>query len=220
MILDYEKSIEEDYDELDLSDYEDPDYVYDEELGEQFYADIKAVLDEIIDESDILKEDFTSARNMRSHFNSHCLGHDDTKRSRRSNVYYDFTDNSQYCEYERKVTNMINNTLNSVGSLYDYDLIMDYLRNLFQGNFVIRFCNSCDLKNSNGVISLSLIAFSSDVTTNYNGGNTIDVCIKTGNGKTITLYPVDANYLQNKFNSILRTYSDCTDIPHFDFNND
>lgn len=220
MILDYENTLEEDYDELDLDDYEDPDYEYDEELGEQFYADIKAVLDEIIDESDILKEDFTSARNMRNHFNSHCLGHDISKHSRRSNVYYDFKDNSQYCEYESKVTDLINSTLNSVGSLYDYDLVMDCLRDLFQGNFTLHFCNSCGLRNSSGMISLSLIAFSSDVTTNYSGGNTIDICVKTGNGKTITLYPVDAHYLQNKFNSILRTYSDCTEIPHFDFNND
>ena len=182
MILDYENSLEEDYDELDLDDYEDPDYEYDEELGEQFYADIK--------------------------------------HSRRSNVYYDFKDNSQYCEYESKVTDLINSTLNSVGSLYDYDLVMDCLRDLFQGNFTLHFCNSCGLRNSSGMISLSLIAFSSDVTTNYSGGNTIDICVKTGNGKTITLYPVDAHYLQNKFNSILRTYSDCTEIPHFDFNND
>lgn len=220
MILDFEKELIEDYENEDWSDYEDPDYEYDEELGNRFCADIRAVLDEIINESDILEEDFTSSRSMRSHFNSHCLGHDRTKHSRRSNVYYDFTDNSQYCDYERKVTNLINNTLNSIGSLYDYDLIMTYLRKLFQGNFTIRFCNSCGLRNSNGIVSLSLNAFSSDVTKNYNGGNTIDICIKTGNGKTITLYPVDANYLQTKFNSILRTYSNRTNISYFDFNND
>lgn len=213
---------EEDYEdyEEDWSDYEDPEYEYDEELSEMFYADIKAVLDEIINDSDILEEDFTSSRSMRNHFNSHCLGHDDTKRSRRSNVYYDFTDNSQYCEYERKVTDLINNSVNSVGTLYDYDLIIGYLRDLFRGNFVLKFCNGCGLRNSHGAINMSLIAFSSDVTTNYSSGNTIDICIKTGNGKTITLYPVDANYLQRKFNSIIRTYSTNTDIPYFDFNND
>ena len=210
---------EEDYEE-DWSDYEDPEYEYDEELSERFYADIKAVLDEIINDSDILEEDFTSSRSMRSHFNSHCLGHDDTKRSRRSNVYYDFTDNSQYCEYERKVTDLINNSVNSVGTLYDYDLIIGYLHDLFRGNFVLKFCNGCGLRNSHGAINMSLIAFSSDVTTNYSSGNTIDICIKTGNGKTITLYPVDANYLQRKFNNTIRTYSTNTDIPYFDFNND
>lgn len=64
MILDYDESIEEDYDELDLCDYEDPDYEYNEELGKQFEREIKAILDDLIAE-DTLTEDFTSGTSLR-----------------------------------------------------------------------------------------------------------------------------------------------------------
>ena len=80
-------------------------------------------------------------------------------------------------------------------------MVLSYLKKLFQGGIVLKFCNSCGLENDDGPINMSLIAFSSNVTKNYNGGNTIDICIKSTRDKTITLYPVDAHLLQNKFNN-------------------
>ena len=206
-------------DDFDYDDYEDPDYDFDEEVGKEFEKEIYSVLNDLINNSCNLDEDFTSKGNSNIHYKKHCLGKDKNKTSTRTNVYYDFNDRSKYCDYEKEVSHRINKSRNEVSSLQDYSLVMKYIRKLFEGNFVIKFCNSCGLKNSNGTINMSLLSFSRDVTTNYKKANTIDICIKTESGRTITLYPVDANYLQNKFNNIIKRFSEY-EVDDFEFNND
>ena len=78
---------------------------------------------------------------------------------------------------------------------------------MFEGNCSILFGNSCGLYNQSGQTRLGLYAFSSDVTRNYLGGNTVDICIMSGTGRTITLYSVDSYLLENKFNNIVKKYS-------------
>ena len=206
-------------DDFDYDDYEDPDYNFNEEIGKDFEKELSIILNDFIRESDNLGENFTSNGNSNIHYKKHCLGKDRNKVSTRTNVYYDFNDRSKYCEYEKEVSHRINESRNEVASLQDYSLIMKYIRKLFEGDFVINFCNSCGLKNSEGVINMSLLSFSSDVTTNYSKANTIDICIRTGTRRTITLYPVDANYLQNKFNNIIKKFSPY-EVDDFEFNND
>lgn len=191
-------------DDIDIDDYSD-DSDYDETVAHEFEKAIRNLLYDILSNTEDLNEQFTSDGNMNKHYLKHCIGNDRNKISTRHNVFYDFNDRSKYCQYEKSITDKINNSSNNVGSLYDYETIMKYIRKLFEGDFVIRLCNSCGL-NNNGVINMSFISFSSHVTRNYSGGNTIDICVKNALGKTITLYPVDSSYLQNKFNNIIRTF--------------
>lgn len=218
MILDYENPLEEDYDELDLDDYEDPDYEYDEELGKQFECEIKAILDDLIAE-DTLTEDFTSGTSLRHHFNKHCIGSSGRRRSTTTNVLYDFERCIDFGNYERDISNKIRTTLDEVTTLRDYELIVRYLRKLFEGNMIVKFTLDCGLHNSNGAVCMSIIAFSSDVTTNYSGGNTIDICIKTPQNRTITIYPIDAHRLQSRFNNLIRDFGQYEDRGLI-FNND
>lgn len=218
MILDYENPLEEDYDELDLDDYEDPDYEYDEELGKQFEREIKAILDDLIAE-DTLTEDFTSGTSLRQHFNKHCIGSSGRRRSTTTNVLYDFERCIDFGNYERDISNKIRTTLDEVTTLRDYELIVRYLRKLFEGNMIVKFTLDCGLHNSNGAVYMSIIAFSSDVTTNYSGGNTIDICIKTPQNRTITIYPIDAHRLQSRFNNLIRDFGQYEDRDLI-FNND
>lgn len=215
MILTYEDDFS---DADDWTDYSDNDS-YDDAIGKSFCADITDILNDLIDESDIIKEDFTSERNMRNHFEKHCLGHSRNKHSTRQNVYYAFNDNSKYCDYEKFISNRFADADVIFGSLYAYDDIIKALKKLFIGNYLIRFGTGCGLRSGGIPVSLSIYAFSSNVTENYQGGNTVDICIKNGGGKTITLYAVDANYLQNKFNNLIKKYCVYTDITDFEFNN-
>lgn len=193
----------EDEDDLDYDyDYED----FDEIVGEEFAKDILEILNDLIDMSDIMEEDFISTKCLSDHFRKHCLGKDIKRRSTRTNVYYDFKDNSQYREYEKHISEIVNKTDYTIGSLDQHDLIMKYFTKLFEGNVAVEFCNSCGLQNKNGKVSLSVIAYSSDVTTNYTNSNTIDVCIKGKGRRTITLYPIDAHELEKKLNRIFKKY--------------
>ncbi len=210
----------EDYDEYDDYDYNVEDEGYDEELGAEFARDMFNALYEFVDDPVSIYEEFTSPKNWRDHYKNHCLCALPKRKSKRTLVYYDFNDPSQYAEYEKKISEEINSTEYRIGTLYEYDTIIRYMQKLFEGDITVVFCNGCGLRNSNGLVNLSIHAFSSDVTKNYAAGNTVDICVKSGRNRTITLYPVDANYLQTKLNNIIKKYSDRLDIPEYMFNND
>lgn len=204
------KEDDEYLDDLDLlSDIDEEDYIdenYNEEIAKAFAKDMEKFLYSIIAQDEILEEEFVSPHALRMHFNKHCKGHSD-KKSTRGRILYDFTDNSQYVEYERNLSRKINETDYTIGSLWDYDTVIKYMRKLFEGNIVVWFTNGCDL-NNHGTISVAFNAFSSNVTRNYHGGNTIDICIKKGNKRTISLYAVDAQDVEKRLNSTIGRYSD------------
>jgi hypothetical protein len=192
---------------------------YDENIGRQFAKDIEDMLYDLIKHSDNVNEEFISNKDLKDHFKKHCIAKRTNVKSNRTNVFYDFKDISQYVEYDKKVSDMIEKTKYTIGYLYDYDKIYKYFRKLFEGNIAIQFCNSCGLKNKTSNITISVIAFSSNVTKNYKGGNTVDICVKDSRGKTITLFPVDVNYLQNKINNIIKKYSQVSDVDKYLFTN-
>ena len=191
MIKIYEEN-EEYLDNLDLlSDIDDEDWIdenYDEEIAKSFAKDMEKFLYSIIAQDEILEEEFVSPHALRTHFNKHCKGHSN-RTSTRGRILYDFTDNSQYSEYEKSLTNKMKTT--------DYKI----------GNVVVWFTNGCGLHNQ-GSISIAFNAYSSDVTRNYRGGNTVDVCIKSGNKKTITLFAIDAQDVERRLNNTISNYSD------------
>lgn len=198
---------------------------YDQTIADNFAEDMLYFLNYIISQSDDLHEQFVSNSDIYRHFKKHCIGKDSNKESGKGRILYDFTDKAQYVQYEKDITLKILRTPYLISSLYDYDDILKYMKKLFEGNIVVQFCNSCGL-NKDGIISLSLIAYSSAVTTNYNNpsknrikGNTIDVCIKNATGKTISLYAVDAHDVQKRLNNTLSNYSTYRG-DKFNFNND
>ena len=205
--------VEDDIFEEDWSDYDDP------EIGEQFMKELLPILNDLIHCDDSIIEKFTTNGNLVKHFNKHCIGKSTSKKSERHRVFYDFEKVGQYEKYEKLVSSKIDSSFDEITTLYDYDLVIEYLQKLFHGNMVVKFTKSCGLQN-NGKVSLSLIAFSSDVTTNYKSGNTVDICVKNDMKRTITLYPVDANYLQTKLNNVFKKFNVSDDIPEFKFNND
>lgn len=192
--------------------YEDYDIFEIPEITEeekQFAEELKAILQEYID-VDSLIEEFISDKGAEKHFYKHCLAHDrDNKKSKRTNVYYDFKDVSLYKEREKyidKIARQDEKNTYYIISLLQIKEINRAFRKLFEGEKCIVFSQGCDLRNERGLIKLVIHSFASNVTNNYKTGNTIDMMIQSQNGKTITLYPVDANYFENKINSILRRH--------------
>jgi len=203
--------------ELGDLDYEDENF--DNDIAEQFYNDILTVLNDIINTSDIVKENFISSKCTNDHYRKHCLYNVENRRSTTNRVYYDFTNKNQYIEYEKQISYLSSHTDYEITTLYDYDLIIRYIRKLFEGGITLNFTNSCGLRNNDGRINMTLHSFATNVTENYQKGNTIDICIKSTRDKTITLYPVDAHKLENKFNSIIRCYGNYIGN-NIKFNND
>ena len=185
---------------------------------------IKQFLEELIDKavSDNISEQFISNQCLIQHFRDHCLGKHTERKSTTTNVYYDFTGVNEYSQYENAVSKHVLDSPKVVASLYDIQLLSKYFRKLFEGNVSINFLLSCGLKNNVGDISIGLHSFATKYTDNYTKGNTIDLIVFTPNKKTISLYAVDAHYLQTKINNLLKTYYDSpnSEVPQYQFNND
>lgn len=178
----------------------------------QFEEDIRELFQEIIDsEVGPITEEFMTDRKATAHFESHCLGHSRKSRiSTRQNVYYDFKDVSLYKERERRIVDEAKSTgrknVYIFDRLIDRDAVNRALRKLFEGDKYITLTYSCGLVNEGGPVQLTVHSFASDATRNYLGGNTIDILIVGQMGRTFTMYPVDANYFENKFNNILKKH--------------
>lgn len=215
MLLEYDDIYDKE-DDMDFSDFDS----YEDEQSESFAQDMLTFLNDIIQQSSSMNEEFTSQNNLRVHFRKHCLGHSTDKHSTPGRVYYDFTDNSQYVSYEKKITDDIRNTDMIIDSLDDYDSIMKYMRNLFRGNCTVVFTKNCGLQDNKGHISVSFSSYATDVTSNYSGGNTINVCIKGKGNRTVSLYAVDVHKVQSRLNNIIKNNIKYGNAKSFQFNND
>mgnify|MGYP007135714113 CR=1 FL=1 len=195
--------------------FKDPEGInYDEgvtEQDEKFAAALFDLLQELVNTED-LNEAFANNYTLQNHFYKHCLGANSNKKSSRQNVYYDFKYVNQYKDYEDKIAEKINTEVSStynkgyINSLYDSDKVKKAVYNLFKGNSYVYFPPIVGLHNQFGGFALGLHAYATGVTTNYMC-NTIDLILITKSGKTLTLYPVDANYLENKLNNLIKNYS-------------
>ena len=90
---------------------------------------------------------------------------------------------------------------------FDIDEVNKAFRKTFEGDSYVTFGWSWGFASGNKAVQLNIHSFSSDVTTNYKDGNTIDILIRTSSPKTITLYPVDASKLKIKLEHIFKKYS-------------
>lgn len=209
------------WDELNniSNDQEDDDLDFDaSELREPteeeiaFAEDVYKVFQELINNEDQNSdEEFTSTSSLVNHFNKHCLGKNTNKKSNRQNVFYDFKHINQYKDREDKlnanIKKLSTSSKNIIGSLLDNEDVIKKFRVFFTGDKYLIFPPSCGFMKDNKYIILGLYAFSSNVTTNYESNNTIDLIIMSVPGKTVTMYPVDANYLENKLNNIIKNYN-------------
>lgn len=207
-----EISDEEELDDLDFDD-KDIETPTEEELA--FANEIKAVFQELIDsEERSIEENFRSRSRLVEHFNKHCLGLRTDRQSRGQRVFYDFRYINQYKDREDRliadVDFLRHSSKNLIPSLVEEDEVIKSFRNFFEGSKYLIIPAREGLKRDGKEINLVLHSFSSDVTTNYHAGNTVDLLIMDANIRTITLtmYPVDANYLENKLNNIINKY--CT----------
>lgn len=165
-----------------------------------------SIFQEIIDEEDRgIKEQFTSEPNAVQHFNRHCLR--PNRSSRRSSVYYDFTKLSDYLSHEDKISRMVieasHNPKYVINDLTKEKETMKAFRTFFEGGKSLVLGLPCGFTNENGSVRVCLHSWATDYTTNYRL-NTVDFLIQSPDNKTITIYPLDANYLENKINSMIR----------------
>lgn len=190
----------------DYFDFNDEDYRPPTKLEQEFVDSLFELLQGLVPQ-EASNEEFVSEGCAERHYRDHCLGSFEDRVSRRTNVYYDFTTLHDYKNYERTISQQVLNTDMVINSLYDIENVSRFFRKLFEGAKSIYFTASCGFHNSTGPTTLGINAFATDKTDNYKGGNTINIFTFTPIGKTISLYVVDAHYLEMKLNHIIQTYN-------------
>lgn len=193
-----------DIDEFDVKEY-DPNYKEGE--TDKFADAVLDLLVSLVDKDDLtLTEKFTSKKSLFTHFDYHCVGAIN-KKSTRTNVRYDFTKVQQYHKYERELNKEFRQpNVAIIDTLYDEKTVIKAFRKLFEGGKYLLFSSLCGFRNQLGKVYIGLNSFANNVTTNYGRANTINVIVLTQTLETITLYPVDASYLETKFNHIIKLY--------------
>ena len=196
-------------DDLD-DDFNSNDYMPASDIEYEIAAEIFDFLQDIIDREDSLTEDFTSYSKLEYHFNRHCLGlnPDGKKVSQYTKVYYDFKYLNEYRNYEESINKkMINLPLAYQPTLLDTETLFKCFRKLFEGNFSMLLPAGAGFENDLGPVQIGLNSFATKYTSNYKAGNTINMIILTPKNKTITMYAIDAHYLETKLNNIIEKYN-------------
>ena len=179
-----------------------------------FANEIRKVFQELVDsEVTDINEEFASRSKLVQHFNKHCIGERGGAQSSRSNVLYDFRYVNQYKERVDILTSdfdsLRHSQKNMIPSLEEESKVANCFRKFFKGNQYLIIPAREGIERGGKVANLAIHSYSTNVTTNYCGGNTIDLLIfdATITTRTLTLYPVDANYLENKLNNIISKFS-------------
>ena len=196
--------MQKDIDDFDVKEY-DPNYKEGE--TDKFADAVLDLLVSLVDKDDLtLTEKFTSNKSLFTHFDYHCVGAIN-KKSTRTNVRYDFTKVQQYHKYERELNKEFRQpNVAIIDTLYDEKAVIKAFRKLFEGGKYLLFSSLCGFRNQLGKVYIGLNSFANNVTTNYGKANTINVIVLTQTLETITMYPVDASYLETKFNHIIQLY--------------
>lgn len=192
---------EEHYDDYFDDDYlvNERDYTGVSEEALDFSHALYSIIQSIVDSEQPLQEKFTSPKNADAHFDLHC--YTDSCKSDRHTVYYDFTDVEGYKSRENFVDSQVKSTIGTpmyITNLVDLKQILKAFHKLFEGSQTLVFSTSCGFRNKGRVI-VAFHSWATDCTTNY-GQNTLDFVIQTPDGKTITMFPIDANMVENQIN--------------------
>lgn len=148
-----------------------------------------------------IHEDFTSDQNAINHFNAHCIGGIGFKNKKYinyNNLFYNFTDQRQYTNYEEIIVKFINKSINSknynlVEQLFNIDDADEAITNLKKSiinktGSIICFSGSTNILTKYSNCRIYFVY--SDNLNPTNIDVSINVLISTLDGKTITLYPV------------------------------
>lgn len=177
-------------------------------VSDDLAIDVFELIQSFVDRDEYITEQFTSSINEQRHFNKHCLGTNkkNKKVSHRSAVYYDFNNQQDYSTYENKINAKCKHPDICIYSLLNTQEVLKAIRKLFGGNYTIEFHENCGF-DSRGPIIVCLNSFASDVTTNYTSGNTINFCILNTQRNTMSMFAIDANYLETKLNNVIQKYN-------------
>ena len=210
----FEENIIQPLHESQEMNFKDKNYLGD--VSDEFANDLRIFLSEFIENE--LSEQFVSNKDLSVHFKRHCIGKNKSRTSSRQNVLYDFTTLENFKNYEHLINTKCNRADVTIGSLSNTVVILKAFRKLFEGNYTIEFSTKCGFENNNGEIDLCINSFATEVTENYRAGNTINIVVLSKAMNTISMYAVDANYFENKFNNIVAKYSKNKSIKKFHFN--
>ena len=188
------------------------DYAFEDEIRGVFQSLIDDAFSSL-EEEKILNEKSNTAK----HFEKHCLGNYKDRKSRTSNIYYDFKTKEEYKQYANSIIKLALDTSLRISSLLDRDLFYKYIREFFEGNKTIYFTNSCEFHNYQGDTVLAIHSWANKVTKNY-PNNTVDILVMSSKKVFLTIYSVDAHKLESKLNSIIEKYKD--NKVRYKFNND
>lgn len=186
--------------EEDLDDWDGEGSASDEELecGDELHKFFQSLIDNSLEES------FINNNYAIRHYQKHCM--DNKKKvSRRSCVYYDFNTFNDYASYENTLNNKTQNASVRLTTFYDLGDVKKKFHTLFEGNKSLLIPVSCGLEKNGKPVIIGLNSFANEKTSNYKN-NTINVLILTNKFISLTLYPVDANYLETKLNNIISKY--------------
>ena len=195
-------------DDDDWDDYEEDNPITDDQkaFAKEFLGFFQSLIDREEESLADVDEEFVSEKSLDVHFAKHCVGNSGRKSTKRD-ILYDFTTKKQYSNYEGRLQKSFREgPVDSLNSIFDVDDINEKFRRFFEGDKYILIGAIFGLENNKGPVSLGIHSFSSDVTTNYNGGNTVDICVMNPSLRTITLYALDVQLLKSKLLSIFKRY--------------
>ncbi len=208
----FEEKFGKDYlnEEIPDHEYYGNENPYPTEAECEFEKEIRAVLQGLIDDAfSSLTEEKEGSRksNFEIHFDAHCLGNHEDRKPRADNIYYDFKTKEKYKQYADSIVEAAKNTTMQISSLFGEELFDKYIREFFEGNQTIYFTNSCGFHIGESDATLALHSRANKATGN-DPNNTIDILVMTSKKVFITIYPVDAQELENKFHSVIAKYND------------
>lgn len=194
------KIIQDDKDDFEIFDPNKKTHTIEEEIlaDRLFYLIQNFIID---DENN---GNFTHGNNLLDRFIQHCIAGNPNNKSKKSHIYYDFNNKDKFRVYSNNVLKKVLDTNHEISSISKIDVLTKELKNLFKGNYEILFYRSSGFYNKQGRVKIGLHSFSSNVTTNYVNAKTIDLLILDCNNKIIDIYPIDANYFEAEFYSILK----------------
>lgn len=173
---------------------------------EEFAKEIYKFIQDITKRDTTITENFADITKLTEHYMKHCIAGDNSKKSIKTNVFYDFNNMKDYEDYVKEIetkANGMSKRLIRIDSLYNTQEVINAFRKLFEGNFTITFSSLCGFISNDGKsVSIGFNSFANNNTKNYTKGNTIDY-IMFDYRKTKTLFSLDASYLQNKFNILV-----------------
>lgn len=175
-----------------------------------FANDIYRIFQDVIDnESNEIGENPVSRSNLVNCFNKHCLGKNTDRQSSRQNVFYDFKHINQYKDREDKlkaeIEGMGESSRNIIGSLLDSEKVLKKLKSFFKGDKYLMFCQWCGFRKDGEAVMLVLHSFGSCASKNYRG-STVDVILTLSPKNIVTMYPIDANDLQNCIDKAIKNF--------------